>query len=132
MATKKQFNVMAVLYAAGGGIAAGVVTEVLERNVDSFKNNPKMTPLAIAGISAAGLYFAPDEYAPVFYGMIGASAGDIGAQLIQGNQEAKMNTEVIDFDMNDENLMLPELMSENISTEEIQPPIDLDFTDSWA
>lgn len=132
MATKKQFNVMAVLYAAGGGIAAGVVTEVLERNVDSFKNNPKMTPLAIAGISAAGLYFAPEEYAPVFYGMIGASAGDIGAQLIQGNQEAKMNTEVIDFDMNDENLMLPELMSENISTEEIQPPIDLDFTDSWA
>ena len=132
MATKKQFNVMAVLYAAGGGIAAGVVTEVLERNVDSFKNNPKMTPLAIAGISAAGLYFAPEEYAPVFYGMIGASAGDIGAQLIQGNQNKNMSTEVIDFEMNDENLMLPELMSENIVTDEIQPPIDIDFTDSWA
>ena len=132
MATKKQFNVMAVLYAAGGGIAAGVVTEVLESNVDSFKNNPKMTPLAIAGISAAGLYFAPEEYAPVFYGMIGASAGDIGAQLIQGNQNKNMSTEVIDFEMNDENLMLPELMSENIVTDEIQPPIDIDFTDSWA
>ena len=132
MATKKQFNVMAVLYAAGGGIAAGVVTEVLESNVDSFKNNPKMTPLAIAGISAAGLYFAPEEYAPVFYGMIGASAGDIGAQLIQGNQNKNMSTEVIDFEMNDENVMLPELMSENIITDEIQPPIDIDFTDSWA
>lgn len=132
MATKKQFNVMAVLYAAGGGIAAGVVTEVLERNVDSFKNNPKMTPLAIAGISAAGLYFAPDEYAPVFYGMIGASAGDIGAQLIQGNNQQKMNTELIDIDMEDENLMLPELMSENIITDERQVPIDTDFTDFFA
>jgi len=128
MATsKKQFNVKAVLYAAGGGIAAGVLTEVLEKNIDSFKNNPKMTPMALAVVSAAGLYFAPDEYAPAFYGMIGASAGDIGAQLIQGQKEKMLETKAIEYDMNMENLLIEPEMSQNI-----QPLEMFEESENWG
>lgn len=127
---KKQFNVKAVLFAAGGGIAAGVLTEVLEKNIDSFRNNPKMTPAALAVISAAGLYFAPDEYAPAFYGMIGASAGDIGAQLIQGNQDKKLEAKMLEYNMENDLENITQLLPE--AAQNIDENLMFSESESWT
>jgi len=86
MATRKKaatFDIKNVLFAAAGGAAAGAVTGLLEGNINYFQTNPKMTPAAIGVLSAAGLYFMDSEYHPIFYGMLGASAGDLSDQFVQ-------------------------------------------------
>lgn len=111
--TKKPFNIMAVVYAAGGGFAAATITTALEKNVDFLADKPKVTPLIIGALSSAGLYFLPEEYNPAFYGMIGAAGGDLGMQFISDrNQDKSMAI--------DDSFYLPEagmdneLISQNI------------------
>ena len=97
MATrKKKFDIKNVVFAAAGGASAGLITTVLENNISYFDENPKLTPLALAGITAAGLYFM-EEYDAGFYGMIVAAGGDIAAQLIGGNDDEPGTTKSLAF-----------------------------------
>lgn len=105
--TKKPFNITAILYAAGGGVAAGVLTTALEKNVDFLADKPKVTPLIIGAVATAGIYFAPEEYAPAFYGMLGAAGGDLGMQFISERNQAK------NMIIEDDSFYLPEANTEN-------------------
>jgi len=93
MAKKKPFDIKNVMFAAGGGAAAGVLTNAIESKITFFADRPKMTPAFIAALSAAGIYFMDDEYHALFYGMLGASGADLGSQVIE-NASEKMATDL--------------------------------------
>jgi len=122
MATKKAFNITAVLYAAGGGVAAGVVTAALEKNITFLADKPKVTPLIIGSISAAGLYFAPEEYNPVFYGMIGAAGGDLAAQFLAARQTTEEEKSMAALFEEDPMLFLPEDPGTELIAQNIEMP----------
>lgn len=91
MATRKQkpnFDIKNVIFAAAGGTVAGAVTGLLESNINYFGENPKMTPAAIGVLACAGLYFLDEEYHAAFYGMLGASAGDLSDQFVSTKKSA--------------------------------------------
>jgi len=80
---KPSFNIQNVLFAGIGGATAGTLTGILEKNVNYFQQNPKMTPAGLGALSAVGLMFMEEQYHPIFYGMLGASAGDLFDQFVQ-------------------------------------------------
>lgn len=78
---KKKFDVTGVLLAAGGGGAAGFVSDIAEDKL------PSEAAAALPAVVGAGVvYFAPD-YAPAGYGMIGASAAEFVPDLLDGGED---------------------------------------------
>jgi hypothetical protein len=104
-AKKPTFDIKNVLFAAAGGAAAGSITGLLENNIGYFQANPKMTPAAIGALSAAGLYFMDSEYHPLFYGMLGASAGDLADQFVSTAKGGQMKS--IEIDESDLQELMP-------------------------
>jgi len=97
MATRKkknEFDMMAVIKAMGGGVAAQTVNVLLQNNVQAIKDKPILGPLAIATLSAGGLYTMDQKYSPIFYGMMGAVSGDLVSQVTDffGDDESKALT----------------------------------------
>lgn len=131
---KKAFNIMAVVYAAGGGMAAGVLTSGLEKNMAFLADKPKVTPLIVTAVGTAGLYFAPEEYAPAFYGMIGAAGGDLGMQFLSDRAAAKSLEAGGDFYLPEAEIN--DLLSQNIEmpgmTKELMIGSNADSDPFWS
>lgn len=120
--TKKPFEIKSILMAAGGGVAAGVITTGLEKNIAFLADKPKVTPLIIGVVAGAGLYFLPDEYSPAFFGMVGAAGGDLGMQFISDRNTTKSMMEDQDFYLpeveDEDNLLIAQNLELPIATKE--------------
>jgi hypothetical protein len=82
MAKKKEFKVKNVLLAGAGGIGANFLANQLEDKV--FKTNQGLVAPAVCIGAIALDYFTSEDLSALSYGMLGAMAGDLGAEAVQG------------------------------------------------
>jgi hypothetical protein len=77
MAKAKDFDLMGVVMALGGGVAGGLAMDLLEDKIDTFKDKPALAPLVVSAGGLGAIYFGGERLAPIGYGMLGASGSDL-------------------------------------------------------
>jgi hypothetical protein len=77
MAKKNDFDLMGVVMAMGGGVAGGLGMDLLEDKIDVFKDKPMLAPLVMSGAGLGAIYFGGDRFAPIGYGILGASGSEM-------------------------------------------------------
>lgn len=87
---KRDFEFMPIAVAAGVGMGAGPLMEMLKKNV--FKKNPEMVPGAMVAMGIAIAYLGGKQLQPAAIALIAVSAGDLGKGLLTGGEtgEGKM------------------------------------------
>jgi len=84
MATKKtKFDIMNIVKAGAGGGIGEVSIQLGSKYIPGADTNPMIGSLIPAILGSAGLYFMKNrQMDAVFYGMIGASGGEIADELL--------------------------------------------------
>ena len=80
---KKAFDFQAVMFAAGGGVAAEAVMTMAESKIKFFQDKPNLVPVLPMALGAAGMYFMKDDkMKPLFYGMTAVGAANLAGGLM--------------------------------------------------
>lgn len=108
---KAHFDPVAAIAAAASGAVGNVLMDQLDTRIDFFKGNAYASPLVIAALGLAGLYFAPGKKADAaYYGLLGASGAELGkplAGMLHGTIDSLLNGPKEELPMNGTETQIP-------------------------